>query len=109
VVAIEQNNNYIEFGEKVFRERRWKPTHACKLDCFSSRRRGSQLARRPSCVRLMTADMQRQGGKLQFLQSYHAGRFESDCLVPAGIPAAENPWPGYTAIFNQSASDRYLG
>jgi hypothetical protein len=50
-----------------------------------------------------------EGGKLQFLQSYHVGRFAAYRLMLAGYRAAGNPWPACTLFFNRSASDRCLG
>jgi hypothetical protein len=109
VVAIEQNNNYIELGEKVFGERCSEANSSAKQDCFSSDTVGRRLLEGPSCVRLMTADVADWGGKLQFLQGYHAGRLATYCLMLAGPRAAESLRPADTSFFNPSASNRCLG
>jgi hypothetical protein len=108
VVANEQNNNYIEFGEKVFGERCSEANPSAKIRLLQQLTPWVEAC---SMAFLQRIDDRRcaadTGGKLQFLQSYRADRFAIDCLTRAGNAAAGSPRPATISFFNPSASDRW--
>jgi hypothetical protein len=58
---------------------------------------------------MMTADVQRQGGKLQFLQSYHAGRCAAYSMISVDGGLAYSLRTANISISGLLASFKYHG